>query len=415
MRDKDQGASKESRQSGRFKPVTIADMNHRSNLSLRAEATRPFYVMELLARAAAREPVHGPAISMVVGEPDFPPPAPVIRAAQRVLERGDIHYTHALGMPELRQAIAADYLRRDGLAVEMNRIAITSGASGALLLVMAAILNPGDEVLIPDPSYPCNREFVSAMGGVVRTIAVDASTDFQPTVAAVEQAWGPRTRALLVASPGNPTGTLLGPQQAQLLAEAVRRLGGLMIIDEIYQRLVFDGSPSSLLTLGEDIISVNSFSKTFSMTGWRLGWLVAPAEIVAAIERLSQNLYISSASLSQRAALAAFDPESLEIAETYRQRFKAQGSYLLAELQRLGFGLPAAPHGAFYGYCDVSGLTDDSYQFCLDLCDRAGVLMTPGRDFGDHQPKRYVRVSYTKPLTVLQEGIDRINRFLKKG
>lgn len=383
-------------------------------LSTRAQATRPFYVMELLARAAAREPLKGPSVSMVVGEPDFPPPPPVVRAAQQALAQGNIHYTHALGMPELREAIAADYQRRDDLQIGTDRIAVTAGASGGLLLVMAALLNPGDEVLMPDPSYPCNREFVSAMGGVVKTIAVDAATGFQPTVDAVQQAWGPRTRALLVASPANPTGTMIGADQAQALAHAVRGLGGVMIVDEIYQRLVFDDQPKSLLSLGEDVISINSFSKTFSMTGWRLGWVVAPAEMIAAIERLSQNLFISTSSLSQRAALAAFEPESLAVAEAYRQKFREQGQYLLTELQRLGFRLPAAPDGAFYGYCDVSALTADSYQFCIDLCDQVGVLMTPGRDFGDHHAERYVRVSYTKPLSVLQDGVERLQRFLEK-
>ncbi len=389
-------------------------MTTHSLLSARAQATRPFYVMELLARAAAREPLKGPSVSMVVGEPDFPPPPPVVRAAEQALAQGTIHYTHALGLPELREAIAADYQRRDELQIGTDRIAVTAGASGGLLLVMAALLNPGDEVLMPDPSYPCNREFVSAMGGVVKTIAVDAATGFQPTVDAVQQAWGPRTRALLVASPANPTGTMLGAAQAQVLAQAVRRLGGVMIVDEIYQRLVFDDQPKSLLSLGEDVISINSFSKTFSMTGWRLGWVVAPREMIAAIERLSQNLFISTSSLSQRAALAAFEPESLSVAEVYRQKFREQGHYLLGELQRLGFRLPAAPDGAFYGYCDVSALTPDSYQFCIDLCDQVGVLMTPGRDFGDHHAERYVRVSYTKPLSVLQDGVERLQRFLEK-
>jgi aspartate/methionine/tyrosine aminotransferase len=390
-------------------------MTSNLRLSIRAEQTRPFYVMELLARAAARPPAAGPVISMVVGEPDFPPPAPVIRAAQAALAKGDIHYTHALGMPELRQAIAADYARRDGLIIHPDRIAVTAGASGGLLLAMAAIVNPGDEVLMPDPSYPCNRQFVTAMGGVVRTIAVDASTAFQPTADQVRQHWGPKTKALLVASPANPTGTMLSHASATALADTVRQLGGVMIVDEIYQRVVFEGSPKSLVSLGEDIISVNSFSKTFSMTGWRLGWLVLPLEMSAALERLSQNLYISASSLAQRAALAAFEPESLSVAEDYRKCFAHQGQYLLTELKKMGFVIPADPQGAFYGYCDVSGLTNDSYQFCLDLCDHAGVLMAPGRDFGAHHADRYLRVSYTKPLALLQEGVSRLQGFLKTG
>lgn len=381
-------------------------------LSSRAIATRPFYVMELLARSAARETSHGPSIGMVVGEPDFPAPAPVVRAAQAALAQGNIHYTHALGMPELRHAIAQDYMRRDQLDIAPERIAVTAGASGALLLVMAALLNPGDEVLIPDPSYPCNREFVAAMGGVVRTIAVDAASGFQPTAEQVRQAWTSKTKAMLVASPANPTGTMIAREDMMKLRDAVRERDGVLIVDEIYQRLVFNGSPKSVLELGDDIISINSFSKTFSMTGWRLGWVVAPQGMMTSLERLSQNLFISTSSLAQRAALAAFEPESLAIAEEYRNRFREQGQYLLAQLKRLGFGIPAMPQGAFYGYCDVSALTTDSYDFCLQLCDQAGVLMTPGRDFGSVYPERYVRVSYTKPHAVLAEGVRRIEKFL---
>ena len=382
-------------------------------LSLRARATRPFYVMELLARAAARAPTRGPAISMVVGEPDFPAPPPVVRAAQAALSAGRIHYTHALGMPELRRAIADDYWRRDQLRVSDQRIAITAGASGGLLLVMAALISPGDEVLVPDPSYPCNREFIAAMGGVVRTIPVDATTRFQPTPDQVRAAWTPATKALLVASPANPTGTAIDAQALIRLHGVVREKGGVLIVDEIYQRLMFHSSPPSVIGLGEDIVSVNSFSKTFSMTGWRLGWVVAPTDMMDSLERLSQNLFISPSAIAQQAALAAFEPESLATAQGYRERFREQGDYLLGELTRLGFSFPAMPDGAFYGYADVCALTDDSYGFCLRLCDEAGVLMTPGRDFGQVAPERYVRVSYTKPLSALAEGVRRIEQFLK--
>lgn len=387
-------------------------MNDTRFLSKLAHEIRPFYVMELLARAAEREKTQGASVSMVVGEPDFEAPPLVVSAAQQVLSQGKIHYTHALGMPELRAAISEDYRRRDGLSVPLERIAITAGGSGALLLVMAALLNPGDEVLIPDPSYPCNRQFVAAMGGVVKTIAVDGRTNFQPTAQQVRSAWSSHTKAVLVASPANPTGTMLTEREAGELLEVVREKGGVLIVDEIYQRLVFENNPRSLLALGEDVISVNSFSKTFSMTGWRLGWLVAPQAMMSAIERLSQHLFISASSLAQQSALAAFLPASLEVAEGYRQKFREQGAYLLGELEKLGFVLPARPKGAFYGYCDVSGLTQDSFQFCFDLCDQAGVLMTPGRDFGQHQADKFVRVSYTKPLHVLEEGVDRIRRFL---
>jgi aspartate/methionine/tyrosine aminotransferase len=389
-------------------------MNIETLLSARAAATPPFYVMELLARASQWEKTHGPSISMVVGEPDFPAPPAVVAAAQAALRDGRIHYTHALGMPTLRQAIAADYMRRDGIAIDPARVAVTAGGSGALLLAMAALLNPGDEVLMTDPGYPCNRQFVSAAAGVPRMIAVDASTNFQPTAEQVRAAWGPKTKALLVASPANPTGTLLSMQQAASLADTVRGLGGVLIVDEIYQRLVFEGHPPSLLALGDDLITINSFSKTYSMTGWRLGWLIAPPVMMTAVERLAQNLFISPASVAQQAAIAAFDPDSLQVAEHYRQQFVAHGAYLLPELRRLGFKIPVQPQGAFYAYCDVADLTDDSYRFCMALCDAAGVLMTPGRDFGDHQSSRFLRVSFTKPLEMLAEGVRRVEHFLKE-
>lgn len=387
-------------------------MNKNRFLSERAQEMRPFYVMELLARAAEREKTQGPSINMVVGEPDFDPPPLVNQAAQQALREGKIHYTYSLGMPQLREAISQDYLQRDGLSIPIDRIAVTTGGSGGLLLVMAALLNPGDEVLIPDPSYPCNRQFVSAVGGVVKTIAVDGSTNFQPTAEQVRNAWSGRTKAVLVASPANPTGTMLTEQEASALAQVAREKGGVLIVDEIYQRLVFDSSPRSLLSIGEDIVSINSFSKTYSMTGWRLGWVVAPPVMMPALERLSQHLFISPSALAQKAAVAAFAPESFEVAQTYRQKFKAQGHYLLSELEKLGFVIPAWPKGAFYGYCDVSRFTQDSFQFCFDLCDQAGVLMTPGRDFGEHQASQFVRVSYTKPVDLLEEGVRRVKGFL---
>lgn len=387
-------------------------MNPKNLLSDRAADARPFYVMELLARAAERQKTQGPSISMVVGEPDFPAPPAVAAAAETALRDGRIHYTHALGMRQLREAIAQDYLRRDGLVLDASRIAVTAGGSGALLLAMAALLNPGDEVLMTDPGYPCNRHFVSAAAGVPRMIRVDAAAHFQPTPQQVRAAWGPKTKALLVASPANPTGTLLDPKAAAALLQTVRDLGGVLIVDEIYQRLVFDDTPASLLTLGDDVITINSFSKTYSMTGWRLGWLVAHPSMMVALERLAQNLFISPSSIAQQAAIAAFTPDSLQVAEGYRQKFIEHARFLLPKLQRLGFKIPAKPQGAFYAYCDVSALTDDSYRFCIELCDATGVLMTPGRDFGDHDAHKYLRVSFTKPLELLAEGIDRLERFL---
>ncbi|MFZ9764421.1 MAG: aminotransferase class I/II-fold pyridoxal phosphate-dependent enzyme [Burkholderiaceae bacterium] len=377
-------------------------------LSDRAFETRPFHVMAILARAHAVRARGIQTVSMVVGEPDFPTPAPIVHAAQQALSSGQQHYTDAIGNQALRQAIAQDYADRDGLTIDPSRIAVTAGASAALLLTMGAILNPGDEVLIADPGYPCNRQFIAAMGGIPKPIVVSPENHFAPTAEQVAAAWGPKTKALLLASPANPTGCLLPLAQARAIDQVVRAKGGWFIADEIYLRLCFEEQPKSLLQFGEHIISINSFSKTYSMTGWRLGWMVAPAPLIEAVERLAQNLFISPASLPQQAALAAFTPQTRAIVETYRQAYAEQAAYVLPRLAQMGLSVPAKPDGAFYAYCDVSAVTDDSYALCLQACDELGVLMAPGRDFSDHQAERYLRVSFPKPISVLSEGLDRL-------
>lgn len=386
-------------------------MSQTPALSRRAFETRPFHVMAILARAHAVRARGLQAVSMVVGEPDFPTPAPIVQAAQKALASGQQHYTDAIGTHALRQAIAQDYADRDGLLIAPDRIVVTAGASAALLLTMGAILNPGDEVLIADPGYPCNRQFVSAMGGIPKPIVVTPEHHFAPTAEQVAAAWGPRTKALLLASPANPTGCLLPLEQARSIDQVVRDKGGWFVADEIYLRLCFESQPKSLLQFGDHLISINSFSKTYSMTGWRLGWMVAPAAVVEAVERLAQNLFISPASLPQQAALAAFTPQTQAIVEGYRQAYAEHAATVLPRLQEIGFAVPARPDGAFYAYCDVSAVTHDSYDLCLKACDELGVLLAPGRDFSDHQAERYLRVSFPKPIPVLNEGLDRLARY----
>lgn len=386
-------------------------MSQTPALSRRAFETRPFHVMAILARAHAVRARGLQTVSMVVGEPDFPTPAPIVQAAQKALASGQQHYTDAIGTHALRQAIAQDYADRDGLLIAPNRIVVTAGASAALLLTMGAILNPGDEVLIADPGYPCNRQFVSAMGGIPKPIVVTPEHHFAPTAEQVAAAWGPRTKALLLASPANPTGCLLPLEQARSIDQVVRDKGGWFVADEIYLRLCFESQPKSLLQFGDHLISINSFSKTYSMTGWRLGWMVAPAAVVEAVERLAQNLFISPASLPQQAALAAFTPQTQAIVEGYRQAYAEHAATVLPRLQEIGFAVPARPDGAFYAYCDVSAVTHDSYDLCLKACDELGVLLAPGRDFSDHQAERYLRVSFPKPIPVLNEGLDRLARY----
>jgi aspartate/methionine/tyrosine aminotransferase len=381
-------------------------------MTSRAELIRPFYVMQIMARAD-RRPADAPeVVSMVVGEPDFPTPAPIIKAAQKALDENRIRYTPALGLESLRQAIAQDYLDRDQLKIPAHRVAVTSGASAGLLLSLAAVLSPGDELLMTAPGYPCNRQFALAVGAVPKSLATSADTHYQPRLEDIQRAWGPRTCAVLIASPANPTGAIVDLEQVRAIAQWVRSQGGWLIMDEIYLRLSLQEPLRSALSVSNDIISVNSFSKTYSMTGWRLGWLVVPDALLDTFERLAQNLFISPPFISQQAAIAAFSSEVRAIADSYRDQFLRQSEVLLPGLQALGFQLPVRPAGGFYGFFDVSSLTDDSFKFCEALCDQAGVLMAPGLDFTDEEPQKMVRISFPKSEPVLQEGLRRIERFL---
>ncbi|GAB2180263.1 pyridoxal phosphate-dependent aminotransferase [Denitratisoma sp. agr-D3] len=372
----------------------------------------PFHVMELVQRAKALEAAGRDIIHMEVGEPDFPTPPAIVAAAQQAIADGKVFYTHALGLPQLREAIAQDYRARFGVDVAAERIVITSGASAALLMALGVLVNPGDEILLADPGYPCNRHFVRLFEGVPRALAVDASTHFQPTARQVAEQWTSRTRGLMVASPANPSGTLM-PQQAltAILAE-VRRRGGTLLMDEIYQGLVYGVPASSAAALGEDLFIINSFSKYFGMTGWRLGWMVVPPEALRAVEKLAQNLYISPPTPAQYGALAAFESDTLALLEQRRCLFQERRDILLRGLADCGIAVPAQPDGAFYVYGDVSALTDDSYTFALELLEHAGVAVTPGLDFGDTQPKRYMRFAYAVAAEKIEEGIARIKRFV---
>ena len=381
----------------------------------RAEAIRPFYVMEIMARAQRRPAGAPEVVSMVVGEPDFPTPEPIVKAAHEALNENRIRYTHALGLDALRQAIAQDYQDRDQIHVPMHRVGVTAGASAGLLLSLAAVLSAGDELLVTDPGYPCNRQFALAVGAIPKPLVTDAEHNYQPRLEAIQKAWGPKTRAVLLASPANPTGAIVDLESIQAIAQWVRSKGGWLIMDEIYLRLSLQGPLRSALSVSHDIISVNSFSKTYAMTGWRLGWVVIPEALVGVMERLAQNLFISPPFLSQQAAIAAFSPETRRIADGYREQFLRQSKVLLPGLQALGFRLPVQPVGGFYGFFDVSELTDDSFRFCEELCDHAGVLMAPGRDFTDEKAQTMVRVSFPKSEPVLQEGLLRIQTFLAAG
>ncbi len=372
----------------------------------------PFHVMELLARAKALEAEGRDIIHMEIGEPDFPTPAPILEAAQASMAGGRMFYTPALGLPELRQAIADFYRQRYNVAVPASRIVVTAGASGALLLAMACLCQPGSEWLMTDPGYPCNSNFVRGFDGVPVCIPVSAENNYQPTLAEVQRHWNERTAGALFASPANPTGTLLDEPTLESIAEFVRQRQGTLIVDEIYHGLTYERDASTALKLGDDIFVVQSFSKYFNMTGWRLGWLVVPDRFAREIEKLAQNLFIAPPTPAQYGALAAFKPETIAILEARRSEFHARRDYLAPALEKLGFRLTAKPEGAFYIYADCSALTNDSEAFARDLLEKAGVAMTPGLDFGAAAPKSHLRIAYTTSIERLEQAISRIRAYL---
>lgn len=385
-----------------------------ARLAKRLDNIEPFYVVQVITRAIELEAQGKSIINLAVGEPDFPTPQPIVDAAVAALKSDRMRYSPSLGSDALRQALSNWYQSRYAVDVPAERIAVTSGASGALLLTMGMVISEGDEVLMPDPSYPCNRHFVSSMGGSARLIPVRAETDYQLTSLLVEQNWTERTVGVMVASPSNPTGTLMDHDELQKIVEFVRGRGGVVIVDEIYHGLTYDGQVRTALDISDDVFVINSFSKYFAMTGWRLGWTVMPEGYVEHFEKLAQNLYISNSDVAQRAALSAFDLETIEEAEKNRSRYKEQRDFLLPALRDLGFKIPVEPSGAFYIYADCTNFTNDSYSFSHDVLEKAGVAIAPGLDFGDHRANEHVRFSYPKPIPVLQEGIRRLKEFTSK-
>lgn len=390
-------------------------------LATRLDQIEPFYVMECAKAAAeiARGPLCDPALGgrrmiyLNIGEPDFGAPAMVQAAAQHCIERGHTQYTPALGLPALRQALSDWYTRRFGLNIAPERIAITAGASAGLQLVCQALFEAGDEVLMPDPCYPCNRHFVAGTDATPVLLPTGPEQRFQPSSAQIRQAWNEHTRGVLLASPSNPTGTSIEPSELRAIVEAVRERGGVTIVDEIYLGLSYDPRfEASALGLGEDVISVNSFSKYFGMTGWRLGWLVLPPALVAPIERLAQNFFICASSIAQHAALACFEPAAQSIYEQRREEFRVRRDFIVPALQALGFKVPVQPDGAFYVWMDCSEFSNNSWDLAFELMHSAQIALTPGRDFGRQDAGRWLRLSFASSLEDLQETIARLAQTL---
>ena len=385
-------------------------------LAERLQQIAPFHVMEMIKRAGEMEQAGRSVIYMCIGEPDFAPAQPVLDAAQLALAGGAaMRYTAALGLQPLREAISAHYRDAFGVDVPAARIVITAGASGALLLACAALVERDAEVLMPDPSYPCNRHFITAFNGRPVLIPSGPADRFQLSAAMVAANWRDQTRGVLLASPSNPTGTSMTRDQLAQTIAAVRERGGFSLVDEIYQGLTYDDQPFTALSLDDDVVVINSFSKYFNMTGWRLGWLVVPPALIPEIEKLAQNFYICPSSMAQHAALACFTPEALAIAEQRRQEMRRRRDYLVPALQGLGFDIPVPPDGAFYVYADCSRLTDDAMQFCRDVLEHSGVALTPGVDFGEVGAKRFIRVSYATSMPKLEEAISRLAAYLARG
>ena len=392
-------------------------------LARRLDHIEPFYVMECakaaaeLARGPACDPRQGgrPMIFLNIGEPDFTAPPLVQEAAERALHDGLTRYTDATGLPELRERISGWYAERFGLQIAPRRIVVTAGASAALQLACLALVDRDDEVLLPDPSYPCNRHFVAAAEGVPVLLPASAGARWQLDAASVEAAWSARTRGVLLASPSNPTGTSIDPIEMGRIAAAVRERGGFTLVDEIYLALSFDerfghSALAHATDHGDDLVSINSFSKYFSMTGWRLGWLVVPDALVPAVEKLAQNLYICPSTIAQHAALACFEPESIAEYERRRGEFRARRDFLVPALDQLGLKVPVVPDGAFYAWADCSAHNPNSWDFAFEMMRRAHVAITPGRDFGRHGTEQFVRLSYASSMPTLQEAVERLRQ-----
>jgi aspartate/methionine/tyrosine aminotransferase len=374
----------------------------------RVAEIQPFYVVEVLARATELAAAGRDIVHLAAGEPDFATAAPIIEAGRAALAEGHTYYTQAAGMPRLREALSAYYASEYGLDIPPGRIMVTAGASGALLLISALLMNPGDGMLMTDPGYPCNRHFLRLVEGEGQLVPVTAASNYQLDAALVAEHWRDNTQGAMVASPANPTGAVLAREDLAALSREVRARQGHLVVDEIYHGLGYDQDTPTVLEVDPDAFVINSFSKYFGMTGWRLGWLVAPEAAVREMEKIAQNLFISLSTVAQFAALAAFEPATRDILDQRREIFRQRRDYLLPAVQSLGFEVPCIPRGAFYIYADAGRYTDDSKAFCLRLLEEHGVALTPGLDFGHYRAGQHLRFSYTTALERLEVAVERL-------
>lgn len=384
-----------------------------SSFSARSRAIEPFHVMALLARANELQALGRDVIHLEIGEPDFTTAAPIVAAGQAALAAGHTRYTAARGLPQLREAIARFYEQRYQVSIDPERVLITPGASGALLLASSLLVDPGKHWLLADPGYPCNRHFLRLVEGAAQLVPVGPDVRYQLNGDLVERYWDRDCVGALVASPANPTGTVLTRDELAGLSGALKARGGHLVVDEIYHGLTYGTDAASVLEVDDDAFVLNSFSKYFGMTGWRLGWLVAPPNAIPELEKLAQNLYISAPTMAQHAALACFEPATLEILEARRAEFARRRDFLLPALRDLGFGIAVVPEGAFYLYADISAFGGDAFAFCQHMLETQYVAITPGLDFGRHQAGHHVRFAYTQDLPQLEAAVERIARGLQ--
>ena len=379
----------------------------------RLQDIEPFHVVEVLTRAKALASAGRDIVHLAAGEPDFATAGPIIEAGREALARGATHYSEAAGIPQLREAISAYYASEYGLDVSPARIMVTPGASGALLLISALLMNPGDGMLMTDPGYPCNRHFLRLVEGEGQLVPVGMDTRYQLTGELVAGHWRDNTVGAMVASPANPTGIALCREELAELSQQVRARNGYLVVDEIYHGLGYDAATPSVLEVDPDAFVINSFSKYFGMTGWRLGWLVAPESAVAEMEKLAQNLFISMSTMAQYAALAGFAPATREILDERREIFRQRRDFLLPAVQSLGFDVPCKPEGAFYIYANARCFTTDTQAFCLQMLEEHGVALTPGVDFGQYRAREHLRFSYTTSMERLEQGVERLSGVLR--
>ena len=385
-----------------------------SPISKRARKLSPFHVMDILAQAKKLSQQGRTIYHMEVGEPDFPTAESIVNAGIEALKQSRTHYTPALGLPELRHAVAEYYDRKFSLKINPDRIIITPGASGAIQLVIACLLDAGENILLADPGYPCNRNIAQVLAAETIAIPVDAESYYQLNAELVAKNWNDKTRAVMVATPSNPTGTLLPAEQLIELAQVVARNKGRLIVDEIYQGLVYDVEDYTALEFSDECFVINSFSKYFGMTGWRLGWMVVPEAYIDVIDRIAQNIYLAPPTVSQYAALTALTAETQIELDRRRDEFKRRRDFLLPALESLGFSIAVKPQGAFYIYANCERFTDDSFSWVKELLNAQGVALTPGIDFGQYLANKHCRFAYTQSLEQLEQAVERIDAFIRR-